>query len=94
MRVCHESTVVFDEANLVSCAGLAPVLATAERAGLHEHLDEHLTLGAENASLRAASLVAGTDMYTDVPQFSVTVWPPTCGRRHVFAGRGWGEAVA
>ncbi len=62
MRVSHESTAVFDEANLVSCAGLAPVLALAERAGLHELLAEHLTLsgpGAANAPVKVTSLVAG-----------------------------------
>ena len=62
MRVCNESTAVFDEANLVSCAGLAPVLALAERAGLHELLAEHLTLsgpGAANAPVKVTSLVAG-----------------------------------
>jgi len=35
---------VFDDPNLVSCAGLAPVLTLADRAGLHEHLDRHLML--------------------------------------------------
>ena len=62
MRVSHESTAVFDEANLVSCAGLAPVLTLAERAWLHELLAEHLTLsgpGAANAPVKVTSLVAG-----------------------------------
>ena len=44
MRVSHEHTAVFDDPNLVSCAGLAPVLTLADRAGLHEHLDRHLML--------------------------------------------------
>ena len=34
MRVCHGFAAVFDDPNLVSCAGLVPVLALAERAGL------------------------------------------------------------
>ena len=34
MRVCHGFTAVFDDPNLVSCAGLAPVLGLAERSGL------------------------------------------------------------
>jgi len=62
MRVSHESTTVFDDPNLVSCAGLVPVLTLAERAGLHELLGEHLTLvgpGAANAPLKVTSLVAG-----------------------------------
>jgi len=62
VRVCNESTAVFDEANLVSCAGLVPVLTLAERAGLHDLAAEHLTLagpGAANAPLKVTSLVAG-----------------------------------
>ncbi len=52
---CSPSGAVFDDPNLVSCAGLAPVLTLAERAGLHDLLAEHLTLtgpGAANASVR------------------------------------------
>jgi hypothetical protein len=62
VRVCHESTAVFDDPNLVSCAGLSPVLRLAERAGLHDLLAEHLTLtgsGTANAPLKVTSLVAG-----------------------------------
>ncbi len=44
MRVSHESAAAFDDPNLVSCAGLAPVLTLAERAGLHDLLGEHLTV--------------------------------------------------
>ena len=36
MRVCHAPTVVFDDPNLASCAGLAPVLELAECAGLQD----------------------------------------------------------
>ena len=39
MQLSHDPAVidaVFDEANLVSCAGLAPVMALAEQAGLSE----------------------------------------------------------
>lgn len=62
MRVSHEYTAVFDDPNLVSCAGLAPVLTLAERAGLHELLAQHLTLtgpGTANASLKVTALVGG-----------------------------------
>jgi hypothetical protein len=31
MRVRHDVTAAFDDPNLVSCAGLAPVLKLAER---------------------------------------------------------------
>jgi len=54
MRVSHESSTAFDDPNLVSCAGLVPVLRLAECAGLHDLLAEHLTLrgsGAANAPL-------------------------------------------
>ena len=62
MRVCHGFTAVFDDPNLVSCAGLAPVLQLAERAGLHDLLTQHLQLpGSEGSSpeLKVPSLVAG-----------------------------------
>jgi len=62
MRVCHGFTATFDEANLVSCAGLAPVLQLAERAGLQRLVAEHVQLaepGGVNAHLKIPSLVAG-----------------------------------
>ena len=62
MRVCHEVTAVFDDPNLVSCAGLAPVLQLAERAGLQRLVGEHVELGKPggvNAHLKIPSLVAG-----------------------------------
>jgi hypothetical protein len=46
----------------VSCAGLAPVLELAERAGLHDLVEEHVHLdrrGGQNALLKVLSLVAG-----------------------------------
>jgi len=52
---------VFDDPNLTSSGGLAPALALADRAGLRELADEHLTLPTDkgpNAGLKAASLVA------------------------------------
>lgn len=62
MRVCHGFTAEFDDPNLVSAAGLAPVLALAERVGLHRLADQHLTVPAAagaTAGLKAASLVGG-----------------------------------
>jgi hypothetical protein len=58
MRVCHGVTAVFDDRNLVSYGGLAPVLALAERARLHRLVAEHVTVGA-NAASKIASLVGG-----------------------------------
>jgi len=62
MRVCHDFTAQFDDPNLVSCAGLAPVLRLAERAGLQRLVAEHVRIGKPegvNADLKIASLVAG-----------------------------------
>ena len=53
---------MFDDPNLVSSAGLVPVLALADRAGLRELADEHLTVPSDkgaNAGLKVCSLVAG-----------------------------------
>jgi hypothetical protein len=62
MRVCHDVTAVFDDPNLVSCAGLAPVLQLAERAGLQKLVAGHVRIdkaGARNAHLKIPCLVAG-----------------------------------
>ena len=50
MRLSHgwrRSTAVFDDENLLSCAGLLPVLELAEQAGLSELLDGHVVFVAE-----------------------------------------------
>jgi hypothetical protein len=60
--VCHGFTAVFDDPNLVSCAGLAPVLELAERAGLQRLVGAHVGLGKPggvNADLKIPALVAG-----------------------------------
>jgi len=62
MRVSHGVSAVFDDPNLVSCAGLAPVLALADRCGLAESIAGMLTLsgnGSANAFLKVPALVAG-----------------------------------
>jgi Transposase DDE domain group 1 len=54
--------VAFDEPNLVSSAGLVPLLALAHRAGLRRLADEHLSVPTDkgaNAGLKVAALVAG-----------------------------------
>src|SRR5688572_27908947 len=56
------TSAVFDDPNLVSSAGLVPVLALADRAGLHELAHKHLTVPTDkgaNAGLKVASLVGG-----------------------------------
>ena len=62
MRVCHTAAAVFDDPNLVSCAGLIPVLALAERAGLHDLATTHVRVpgsAGANADVKIAGLVAG-----------------------------------
>ena len=65
MRLFHtlgRTSAVFDDPNLVSAAGLVPVLALADRARLRELAEEHLTVPTDkgaNAGLKVCSLVAG-----------------------------------
>ena len=62
MRVCHGVTATFDDPNLVSCAGLEPVLRLAERADLQGLVGEHVALvkpAGVNAHLKVPNLVAG-----------------------------------
>src|SRR6476661_2315116 len=52
----------FDDPNLVSAAGLVPVLALADLAGLRRLADQHPSVPTDkgaNAGLKVASLVAG-----------------------------------
>jgi len=52
----------FDDPNLVSCAGLVPVMALAEQSGLLALADEHLGVPTDkgsNAGAKIGSLVAG-----------------------------------
>jgi hypothetical protein len=56
------TSVVFDDPNLVSSAGLVPALGLAEAAGLRDLADDHLTVSTDkgaNAGLKVTSLVAG-----------------------------------
>jgi hypothetical protein len=53
---------VFDDPNLVSCAGLAPVVALGQRCGLAALLADKLTVattGGVNAAVKVPTLVAG-----------------------------------
>jgi hypothetical protein len=55
-------SVSFDDPNLVSAAGLVPVMRLAERAGLRELADRWLTVPSDkgaNAGLKVTSLVGG-----------------------------------
>jgi hypothetical protein len=76
MRLSHARAAIsaqFDDPNLVSCAGLAPVLALAERCGLRGLLEARLRLSAAsgaNATVKVlalvAGMVAGADSITDM----------------------------
>ena len=65
MQVSHSPSAVsvsFDEPNLVSAAGLVPILGLARDAGLRELADARLTVPTDkgaNAGLKVTSLVAG-----------------------------------
>src|SRR5680860_1508408 len=65
MQLSHTPPVVsatFDEPNLVSAAGLVPLMALAGQAGLRELADEHVRVPTDkgaNAGLKISSLVAG-----------------------------------
>ncbi len=62
MRVCHVESAVFDDPNLVSCGGLAPVAALAQRCELAALVGTHLSLpskGGANAPAKVSALVAG-----------------------------------
>ncbi|MDQ3628124.1 MAG: IS1380 family transposase [Actinomycetota bacterium] len=65
MQLCHTpraTSAVFDDPNLVSSAGLFPVVALARSSGLHELAQHHLTVATDkgaNAGLKVTSLVAG-----------------------------------
>ncbi len=65
MQLFHtlgRTSPAFDDPNLVSAAGLVPVMALAESAGLRELADAHLSVPTDkgaNAGLKVSSLVGG-----------------------------------
>jgi hypothetical protein len=65
VKLAHTSratSAAFDDPNLVSSAGLVPMVALAESARLHALAQEHVTVPTDrgaNAGLKVASLVAG-----------------------------------
>ena len=59
MKASHIVRPVFDDPNLVSAAGLVPVLRLAESAGLHGLLARGLSVDSPNAAVKATSVVAG-----------------------------------
>src|SRR5215831_9366207 len=65
MRLCHDplkTSATFDDPNLVSRAGLVPVMSLAERAGLEALVRRHVQIAARcgvNPGTKAGCLVAG-----------------------------------
>jgi hypothetical protein len=59
VKASHTIRPVFDDPNLVSDAGLVPVLRLAESAGLHDLLDARLSVVSPNATAKVTSVVGG-----------------------------------
>jgi len=59
VKASHTIRPVFDDPNLVGSAGLVPALRLAGAAGLHELLEEHLSVASPNPVAKAASVVGG-----------------------------------
>jgi hypothetical protein len=65
MQLSHTRPVasaIFDDPNLVSCAGLVPIAALAQQCGLKTLTDEHLSVPTDkgaNAGAKVSALVAG-----------------------------------
>lgn len=59
MKASHTIRPVFDDPNLVSDAGLVPLLRLAESAGLHDLLDDQLSVASANSTAKATSVVGG-----------------------------------
>jgi Transposase DDE domain group 1 len=59
VKASHIVRPVFDDPNLVSAAGLVPLLRLAETAGLHDLLDQHLSVDSPAATVKTACVVAG-----------------------------------
>jgi hypothetical protein len=59
VKASHTIRPVFDDPNLVSGAGLVPVLRLAESAGLYDLLDQQLSVVSPNATAKASCVVGG-----------------------------------
>jgi hypothetical protein len=73
VRVCHTLDPVFDDPNLIAFGGLPAVLTLADQAGLHDLVDEHVTVpgtAGANASVKVtgiiAGMIAGADSISDL----------------------------
>ena len=86
MRASHSVRPIFDDPNLVSAAGLVPVLRLAETAGLHDLLNQYLSVDSPAATVKTACVVAGVL----AGRTASTTWTcsATAGWTRCFAGSG------
>lgn len=88
MQLSHTHPVasaIFDDPNLVSTAGLVPVIALAQHCNLAELADKHLSVPTDkgaNAGRKIGSLVAG--MVAGADSIADSQWS-SCGRTHGLA---------
>src|SRR5229473_1477083 len=100
MQLCHtfsSSLACFDEPTLVSSAGLVPVLALADRAGLRSLADERLTVPTDkgsHAGAKVSALVAGmarcAPLLPGVDQIAYLDIDDTIRATHGYAKQGAG----
>ena len=64
MQASHGLQPVFDDRNLVSHAGLVPVLQLAERAALSELIGSCSTLPTANVAVKARTVLAGSGYWS------------------------------
>jgi hypothetical protein len=86
MRLCHTEPVTaarFDEPNLVSAAGLVPVMRLAAEAGLNEFAAAHLTVPTDkgaNPGGKVTALVCGMVAGADCIDDMALLWHGAMGR--------------
>jgi len=59
VKASHSIRPVFDDPNLVSAAGLVPVMRLAESAGLHDLLEDRLSIDSANATAKTTAVIGG-----------------------------------
>ena len=59
MKASHSIRPVFDDPNLVSAAGRVPVMRLAESAGLHDLLEDRLSIDSANATAKSTAVIGG-----------------------------------
>ena len=77
MRGCHGAKAMFDDPNLVSCAGLMPVLRLAEHADVQGPIGERVTLvrpAGVNAHLKVPTGRAGSAPDTFATKTAADRW--------------------